>query len=101
MRPSPLALAERIILAADRRHPADAVLRQELKCQRGLTSPDAARISAAVFAYYRWRGWLNERQPLSAQIQSALDLAARFGKQPQSFSDEEILARALSSWVQQ
>jgi len=100
MRLSPLALAERIILAADVRHPADAVLRQELKCDRGLMSRDAARISAGVFAYYRWRGWLNERQPLSAQIERALELAARFEQQPQSFSADEILARALPSWLQ-
>jgi 16S rRNA (cytosine967-C5)-methyltransferase len=97
---SPLALAERIIRAADREHPADAVLRQEFKSQRGLTPGDAARISAAVFAYYRWYGWLAEGCPLFDGIQRALELSAKFAKRPESFSDSELLSRAVPAWVQ-
>ena len=66
---SPLALAERVVRAANREHPADAVLRQELKSRGRLAPGEASRVSAAVFAYYRWRSWLNEDRPVQQQIQ--------------------------------
>jgi len=98
---SPLALAERIILGADRQHPADAVLRQELKSQKGLAPGEATRVSAAVFAYYRWYGWLDAGHPVTKKIQRALELSARFAKSPQSFSDSELVNRSVPAWVQQ
>jgi 16S rRNA (cytosine967-C5)-methyltransferase len=97
----PLALAERIILGADRGHPADAVLREELKSQKGLTPGDASRVSAAVFAYYRWYGWLDVGHPLTKNIRRAVELSTRFAQSPQSFSDSEIVNRSLPAWVHQ
>jgi len=52
------ALVERVIRTTDREHPADAVLRDELKQQRGLAEVEAAVASKLTFAYFRWRGWL-------------------------------------------
>ena len=98
---SPLALAERIIRAADREHPADAVLRQELKSQRHLEPGQAALVSTAVFTYYRWRGWLNQQGLLSEQLKRALDLGRKFAQEPASFSDSDLLNRAVPAWVQQ
>jgi 16S rRNA (cytosine967-C5)-methyltransferase len=98
---SPLALAERIILGADREHPADGVLRQELKSQKGLTPGDATRVSAAVFAYYRWYGWFDAAHPLTKNIRRAVELSARFAQSPQSFSDSELVNRSVPAWVQQ
>jgi 16S rRNA (cytosine967-C5)-methyltransferase len=98
---SPLALAERIIVSADRAHPADAVLRQALKSQKGLTPGDATRVSAAVFAYYRWYGWLDAAHPLTKNIRRAVELSARFAQSPQSFFDSEIVDRSVPAWAQQ
>jgi len=94
-----LRLAERIIRAADREHPADAVLREVLKAERDLTPEQRSRISGAVFAYYRWRGWLEAAQPVQGQVERASGLAERFATQPQSFTNEELLARAVPSWL--
>ncbi|HEY5481326.1 MAG TPA: hypothetical protein VIL39_07595, partial [Verrucomicrobiae bacterium] len=38
------ALAEKIIQAASREHPADGVMRAELKAQHGLSRDDGARV---------------------------------------------------------
>jgi 16S rRNA (cytosine967-C5)-methyltransferase len=93
-------LFERILGAADREHPADAVLREALKSQRGLSRDDSARISHAVFAYYRWRGWLDEARPSQEQLAQALDLARKFALNPDGFSDADLLARAVPAWIQ-
>src|SRR5437588_1491200 len=94
-----ILLAERVIRAASRQRPADEVLRQTLKSE-GRLSPEAAGfISRAVFAYYRWRGWLQSHEPLRVQIEAALDLAGRFSRHPRSFSDAEIVARSVPEWV--
>jgi len=92
-------LAERVIRAASRRDPADAILRETLKSERGLSREAASCVSRAVFAYYRWRGWLDQHEPLCVQIETALDLAARFSKESRSFSDAEIVARSVPQWV--
>lgn len=98
---SPLALAERVIGAADREHPADRVLRQALQSRHGRTPDQAARTSAAVFAYYRWLGWLNQGRRISEQLQQALELAAAFAAQSQAFSDSDLMTRAVPAWVGQ
>jgi 16S rRNA (cytosine967-C5)-methyltransferase len=94
-----LSLAERIIRAASREHPADGVLRTELRAQRGLTQEEGGRVSRLVFAYFRWRGWLDEGKPMPEQIEAALGLAERYAIQPDSFSDAELLAHAVPGWL--
>jgi 16S rRNA (cytosine967-C5)-methyltransferase len=96
---SSVAVAERIIRAADREHPADAVLRQELRSASDLSPGQTAAISHAVFAYYRWRGWLNTQTPLGQQIEEAWQLAEAFAGGPQNFPDSELIARAVPQWV--
>jgi 16S rRNA (cytosine967-C5)-methyltransferase len=97
--PSPIQLAERIIRRADREHPADAVLRAELKAVREIPPGSAAETSRMVFAFYRWRGWLAKDQPLAHQLQHALQLAASFAARPQSFATDELLQRAVPAWA--
>ena len=92
-------LAERVIRAADREHPADTVLRQTLKSQRSLAPRDATRVSRAVFTYYRWRGWVDEGKPLREQFEQALHLAESFVEQPGTFGDSELIARAVPNWL--
>jgi 16S rRNA (cytosine967-C5)-methyltransferase len=98
-RPWVLSLGERIIRAASREHPADGVLRTEIRAQQGLSQEEAGQVSRAVFAYFRWHGWLEEEKPMRDQIEQALSLAERYALQPDTFGDEELLARAVPAWV--
>ena len=74
-------------------------MRAELKAQRGLSREEGAQVSRAVFAYFRWRGWLDEGKPIREQIERALDLAERYARQPESFTDAELIARAVPAWL--
>lgn len=96
-----LDLAAEVIARSGRERPADATLREALRGARGLSRGDARAISQAVFAYYRWLGWLEGRNPLRAQIQRALDLADEFARQPQAFPDEQLVERAVPGWVRE
>ena len=99
MNPNILSLAERIIRQSDRDHPADAVLRQELKNERRLFQDDAGQISRMVFSYFRWRAWLEERHELRDQIIRAVELATEFAERPQGFADSVLVSRAVPAWV--
>lgn len=94
-----LRLAERIIRAASREHPADAMLRAELRAQHGLSREAGSRVSKAVFAYFRWRGWLDCGRLILEQIEHALALAERFATRPDSFDDADLMARAVPGWL--
>jgi 16S rRNA (cytosine967-C5)-methyltransferase len=93
------SLIERVLRAADREHPADDVLRLELKSRRDLEPGEATELSRAVFAYFRWRNWLNSGESLSSQIDRALELSDRFANAPEEFPDEELIARAVPGWL--
>ena len=94
-----LAVARRVIDRASRDHPADAVLRETLRAERGLDRRDTASVSDAVFTYYRWLGWLDPKLPLPERIQQALELAQVFQAEPNSFPPEELCAKAVPGWV--
>ena len=94
-----LRLAERVIRAADREHPADAVLRDALKARRDITPDQRRRVSEAVFAYYRWFGWLEPAAPIQVQIERALGLAEKYAGAPDGFTSGELLARAVPGWL--
>ena len=102
-----LALAARIIARSSRRDPADAVLRSELKAQKGLHHARARQITDAVFAYFRWFGWLDAKIAIEDQIAKAIDLARQFATLergqpcPRELSDTEMGARTVSQWVTQ
>jgi 16S rRNA (cytosine967-C5)-methyltransferase len=94
-----LGLAATIIQRSNRQHPADAVLRSHLKAQRGLSQIQSAMVSRAVFAYFRWFGWLDQRQPLHDQIDHAHQLARNFCNNPLEFSDNDLKTRAVPEWL--
>jgi len=94
-----LRLAERVIRSANREHPADSVLRAELRAEHGLPREAGAQVSRAVFAYFRWLGWLHGASPIKDQIQHALALGERYASRPDSFRDADLLARAVPSWL--
>jgi 16S rRNA (cytosine967-C5)-methyltransferase len=97
--PNVSELAARVIRAANREHPADDVLRAELRAQRSLSREAGAQVSKLVFSYYRWLGWLDRGKPVREQINYAWDLAERYAARPQSFTDAELLSRAVPDWV--
>ncbi len=93
------AIAEQVIRQATQEHPADAVLRQALKAQRGLEPKAGTAASRAVFAYFRWFGWLPKEAPLRAQIEQGVVLARRYAREPETFSDTDLLAHAVPTWI--
>ncbi len=93
-----LNLAAKVVQLSSRERPADEVLRSQLKTQRGLTQFQSGQVSQAMFAYFRWFGWLDERESLEARIEHALDLGERFAESPHEFSDDD-LGRAVPNWL--
>jgi 16S rRNA (cytosine967-C5)-methyltransferase len=94
-----LTLAAAIIGKADKAHPADLVLREQLRGPGRLPRRETGEISRMVFAYYRWLGWLDRRRPVTAQLKRALDLDNGYAERPESFSDEKMLARCVPAWA--
>jgi 16S rRNA (cytosine967-C5)-methyltransferase len=99
MAPKWLKISEEIVRAANRQHPADAVLREALRCYRSLTPEEKRAISMAVFAYFRWFGWLDARKSIAEQIRSAQQLDERFNDNPRAIPDSELINRAVPAWV--
>ena len=93
-------MAGEVIRKADRQHPADTVLRNELAARRHLTPEAKSQISHAVFAYYRWRGWLNVGIPMPELLEQALALSERFAERPESFPIDDLRTRAIPHWVE-
>jgi 16S rRNA (cytosine967-C5)-methyltransferase len=94
-----LTLAATIIQRSSREQPADSVLRSQLKAQRSLSQIQTAVVSRAVFAYFRWFGWLEQRQPLPDQMDHALQLARKFSENPLEFTEHELKTRAVPQWL--
>jgi len=95
------ALVVRVIAAASRAKPADAVLRETLRTVGRLTAVESREVSRAVFAYYRWLGWLDRKLAVEEQVEQALELAQRFADAPERFLDEELLTRAVPAWARE
>src|SRR6185295_9058477 len=69
-----LTIAARVIGRSSRELPADAALRDEFRKQPGLSRALSGDISRAVFAYFRWRGWLDPGKSMAEQIAAAEEL---------------------------
>jgi 16S rRNA (cytosine967-C5)-methyltransferase len=64
------------------------------------TAPGERRgISRAVFAYYRWWRWLNEKESAQKQLAAALALQARFDQSPNAIKPAALAARAVPDWL--
>ncbi|HWQ91379.1 MAG TPA: RsmB/NOP family class I SAM-dependent RNA methyltransferase [Clostridia bacterium] len=99
MNPETLELAEQVIRGASREQPADRLLRDTLKRNTGLGARDRSDVSRAVFAYYRWFGWLDHDAPMEQGIGRALELAAQFAERPESIRDPELCSRGVPEWA--
>ncbi|MDI1319014.1 MAG: RsmB/NOP family class I SAM-dependent RNA methyltransferase [bacterium] len=92
--------AARILKLVQTGTPADQALRDSLTQDRHFTAPAERRgISRAVFTYFRWWRWLGERDSLQKQLTAALELQARFDKNPAGFKTEALAARAVPDWL--
>jgi 16S rRNA (cytosine967-C5)-methyltransferase len=92
-------VAAEVISRASREKPADAVLRELLRGEWDLHAKESREVSRAVFAYYRWFGWLDHRQPVMTQIERAVEHGARFRKAPGSILADELRAKTVPGWV--
>jgi len=102
--PAPSEIAAGIIARADRDHPADRLLRDELRRVVALSPANAAWLSRAVFSYYRWRGWVKPRPnrphaTIVPDVLSAVALAERFVTKPTAFPDAEMVDRVGPEWA--
>src|SRR5262249_33167158 len=97
--PRPLALAVEVIRESSAEEPADSLLRLKLKSASGLTPSERTEASRAVFAFYRWFGWLDSTLNPQAQISQALELSRLFSANPKQFSDSDLLHRAIPDWI--
>jgi 16S rRNA (cytosine967-C5)-methyltransferase len=79
--------------------PADAALREYLPGRRTLGAIGKRSVSRAVFAYFRWLNWLEKEESPQRRIVRALDLQARFDRDPSSFKPESLAARAVPGWL--
>jgi len=95
-----IEIAAKVIAKADPEHPADAVLRAELKNAKGITRNDGGVISEMVFAYYRWLGWLNQKSSIAEQLEEAVERNRDFQNNPDLISAPE-LQRAIPGWVKE
>lgn len=93
-----LMLAAKIVAGCGPGKPADAVLRAELREQKGLTRDEGREASGAVFAFHRWQGWLDRSARLPEQVRQALQFDRMYREKPESFPDSE-LRRAVPEWV--
>jgi 16S rRNA (cytosine967-C5)-methyltransferase len=93
-----IQIAAAVIGKSNREHPADAVLRLELKGARGVSPEQARATSRAVFAYYRWRDWLEAGASVEERIRRALEMDGAFQKNPGTIPDAELM-RAVPAWT--
>ena len=92
--------AARILKLVQTGVPADQALRESLTQTRHFTAPVERRgISRAVFSYFRWWHWLNEKESLQKQLAAALELQGRFDKKPDSIKPAALAARAIPEWL--
>ncbi|HEY4246655.1 MAG TPA: RsmB/NOP family class I SAM-dependent RNA methyltransferase [Lacunisphaera sp.] len=92
--------AARIIKLVQAGTPADQALRDSLTQTRHYTAPGERRgISRAVFTYYRWWRWLNEKESSQKQLAAALGLQARFDQSPDAIKAATLAARAVPDWL--
>lgn len=94
-----LKIAADIIAKSNAENPADSVLRTELKRQKSLLRNESGEISRAVFTYFRWFGWLDPQKPVAGNIFIAQQLAENLSRDPERFTNDELLAKAIPGWA--
>lgn len=77
---------------------ADAALRKYFISARRPGPREKRAISRAVFTYFSWFKWLDEKASAQKQVEEALKLQERYDKNPTSVKAEALAALAVPSW---
>ena len=93
-----LMAAAEVIASVDRENPADDALQKRFAKDKP-SATGRRSVTEAVFAYFRWRGWVTQNSSVMRQIQQALDLDAEFKEKPTKFTEQEMAPRAVPGWV--
>ena len=80
---------------------ADTALRTYFAARRYLRPGARRALSRAVFAYFRWLRWLDQRTPPQARIAEAVALQERFDANPAAIKPQALVARAVPDWVRE
>ena len=91
--------AARVLAAMTRERPADAALRDYLYHARRLGPREKREISRAVFAYFRWLQWLDQKASLQTRVEQAAELQQRFNADEKTVKSEALAARAVPPWL--
>jgi 16S rRNA (cytosine967-C5)-methyltransferase len=97
--PSGLSHAARVLARIDPEFPADLALRRYFADVRHLGPRERRAISRAVFTFFRWRQWLDEKAPLQKQIEQAGMIEERFIRDSRSIKPEALAAFAVPGWL--
>lgn len=81
--------------------PADAALRRYLRLARRVGPRERRAISRAVFTYFRWLQWLDQRESLQKQLARASEIHDRFTRDPRTTKPETLAARAVPEWLRE
>ncbi|MBI5693555.1 MAG: RsmB/NOP family class I SAM-dependent RNA methyltransferase [Verrucomicrobia bacterium] len=99
--PSILHHAARVLATLTPELPADAALRRYLAGARRLRAGEKRAISRVVFMFFRWREWLEAKQPIARQLEQAAALQTRFETGPAAVKPEALAARAVPAWLRE
>src|SRR6187549_1640113 len=96
---SAISHAARVLAAVDLGARADAALRDHLTQNRRLSPPEKRGIARAVFAYCRWRQWLDARSSPPQRLAAAMKLQSGFDADEKSVKPETLAVRAVPAWL--
>ena len=96
---TPASWAARIVARSGVDCPADRELRSTLRNIDLLKPEDARWISRAVFAYFRWLGWLDQGRSLEKRLDQAMGFADTYARNPAAAKDEALRAGAVPAWI--
>jgi 16S rRNA (cytosine967-C5)-methyltransferase len=91
--------AAQIIAAITDDQRADTALRFYFEHHRYLQPPAKRAISRAVFAYFRWLRWLDEKASRQKRVEQAVTLHERFAADEKSVKPETLAVRAVPAWL--
>ena len=80
---------------------ADTALRAYFAARRYLRPGARRALSRAVFAYFRWLRWLEDRAAPQARIAQAVELQERFDANPAAIKSQALVARAVPDWIRE
>ncbi len=92
-------VAARVVDLVGAGEPADAALRRYHAGARHLGGDGRRSVARAVFSHFRWLHWLDPGDSPQRRIGAALELQARFERDPSSVKFAALAARAVPAWL--